>query len=110
LSAEDWIRAGLDGLAANGLEGVRIESLAESLGVTKGSFYAHFQSRDDLLTAMANYWGGPEFDALAREIVLHPGSPRERLTHFATVYIREELGPYDSAMRAWALNDERAAE
>ncbi|TAN47635.1 MAG: TetR/AcrR family transcriptional regulator [Rhodospirillales bacterium] len=33
----------------NGLEGIGIASLMSSLGLTHGGFYAHFQSKDDLI-------------------------------------------------------------
>ncbi len=40
-----WIDEGLRALAAGGPDTVRIEPLAEALGVTKGGFYWHFDDR-----------------------------------------------------------------
>ncbi|MBP8098362.1 MAG: helix-turn-helix transcriptional regulator, partial [Arenimonas sp.] len=51
LSAEDWARAALDVIAEQGLAAVAVEPLARRLGVTKGSFYWHFPSREALLVA-----------------------------------------------------------
>ena len=51
LSAEDWALAALDVIAESGLASVAVEPLAKRLGVTKGSFYWHFPSRDALLVA-----------------------------------------------------------
>ncbi len=56
LSAEDWENAALDALAELGVNGVSVEALARRLGVTKGSFYWHFQSRDALLRTALERW------------------------------------------------------
>jgi AcrR family transcriptional regulator len=51
LSRGDWTQAALDAIATGGLAAVAVEPLAAQLGVTKGSFYAHFSSRDELIEA-----------------------------------------------------------
>lgn len=43
-------------MTAGGLSAVVLEPLARSLGVTKGSFYAHFRNRDELIDAALTYW------------------------------------------------------
>ena len=44
-----WIEEGLRALAAGGPDAVRIELLAQALGVTRGGFYWHFDDRRALL-------------------------------------------------------------
>jgi AcrR family transcriptional regulator len=56
LSPADWERAALEAIAAKGLGAVAVEPLARTLGVTKGSFYAHFSTRDDLIDAALASW------------------------------------------------------
>jgi AcrR family transcriptional regulator len=56
LTKDDWVQAALDAIASRGLAGVAIEPLAARLGVTKGSFYAHFSSRDELIEAALGSW------------------------------------------------------
>lgn len=56
LSAEDWAIAALDAIAELGLAAVAVEPLARRLGVTKGSFYWHFPSREALLIAALQRW------------------------------------------------------
>src|SRR5262245_43216946 len=51
LSAQDWAQAALKAIASGGLAAVAVEPLARTLGVTKGSFYAHYRNRDELITA-----------------------------------------------------------
>jgi AcrR family transcriptional regulator len=56
MSAEDWAQAALDLIAEQGVGAVAVEPLARRLGVTKGSFYWHFPSRDALLQAALERW------------------------------------------------------
>lgn len=56
LSAQDWARAALKAMAGGGLAAVAVEPLARTLGVTKGSFYAHYRNRDELITAALDEW------------------------------------------------------
>lgn len=67
LSAETWAQAALDAMAQGGLAAVAVEPLARRLGVTKGSFYWHFTSREALLKAALDLWERRETtDVLAR--------------------------------------------
>lgn len=56
LTAADWAEAALQLIAEAGLRAVTVGALAARLGVTKGSFYWHFQSRDELLAAALARW------------------------------------------------------
>ncbi|WP_293390477.1 TetR/AcrR family transcriptional regulator [Nevskia sp.] len=56
LSVEAWAEAALDALATGGLDAVAVEPLARRLGVTKGSFYWHFPSREALLREALKLW------------------------------------------------------
>ena len=56
LTAADWAEAALQLIAEKGLNALTVNALAERLGVTKGSFYWHFDSRSDLLAAALKQW------------------------------------------------------
>lgn len=56
LSRRHWQRAALEMLTEGGIAAVTVPRLATSLGVTKGSFYWHFASIDDLLRAALADW------------------------------------------------------
>lgn len=56
LARADWIAAARTVLAEKGVAGVRVEVLARSLGVSKGSFYWHFKNRQELLDALLQAW------------------------------------------------------
>jgi AcrR family transcriptional regulator len=56
LGRDEWIAAALEALADQGIRGVAVEPLARRLGVTKGSFYWHFNDRGSLLRAALEAW------------------------------------------------------
>lgn len=78
LSAADWEQAALDVIAEQGVAAVAVESLARRLGVTKGSFYWHFGTRDELLDATLRRWEQAEAEALIARVD-RIADPRERL-------------------------------
>lgn len=78
LSAEDWEHGALDLIASQGLSAVAVEALARRLGVTKGSFYWHFATREALLKAALKRWETQDTEALLDQV--EPiADPRERL-------------------------------
>src|SRR5678815_1670145 len=78
LSAADWEQAALDVIAEQGVSAVTVESLARQLGVTKGSFYWHFPTREALLKAALERWENQDTDTVFARV--EPiADPRERL-------------------------------
>jgi len=78
LSADDWEQAALDLIATQGVSAVAVEPLARQLGVTKGSFYWHFPTREALLKAALERWEKQDIDALLNQV--EPiADPRARL-------------------------------
>ena len=78
LSADDWAREALDQIAEQGVASVAVEPLARRLGVTKGSFYWHFPTREALLKAAIDRWEQRDED----QVIAHVeriADPRERL-------------------------------
>jgi AcrR family transcriptional regulator len=56
LTAADWAEAALQLIAEKGLRALTVSALATRLGVTKGSFYWHFEGRPALLAAALAHW------------------------------------------------------
>ena len=56
LGRSDWAQAALTAMRQGGLAGVVVETLAERLGTTKGSFYWYFRDREDLVVAALDLW------------------------------------------------------
>jgi AcrR family transcriptional regulator len=78
LSAGDWAEAALDMIAEQGVAALAVEPLARRLGVTKGSFYWHFPSRDALLQAALERWEVFEQEDVFGKLEAVP-DPRARL-------------------------------
>ena len=78
LSATDWELAALHVLAEGGVSAVAVESLARTLGVTKGSFYWHFPTREALLKAAIDRWEQRDEDEVISRVE-RIADPRERL-------------------------------
>ena len=88
LSAEDWAQAALDLIGEQGVAAVAVEPLARRLGVTKGSFYWHFPSRDALLQAALERWERVEQETVFGSVEAVP-DPRERLRALFVVVAHE---------------------
>lgn len=78
LSADDWAQGALDLISEAGVAGLAVEPLARRLGVTKGSFYWHFPSRDALLKAALERWERVELEDVFAKLE-GIADPRERL-------------------------------
>ncbi len=88
LSADDWAQAALDLIAEQGVAAVAVEPLARRLGVTKGSFYWHFPSRDALLQAALERWEAVEQERVFGSLEA-VSDPRERLRALFRVVAHE---------------------
>ncbi|BBH21881.1 hypothetical protein Back11_32260 [Paenibacillus baekrokdamisoli] len=100
LTREDWVKAGLNKLAEAGIHEVRVEILARTLNISKGSFYHYFRDRKELLDSMMDYW-----EDYATKRIIHSieqdNSSLEQLLHISINRDKKiEIGIY-----AWAKHD-----
>jgi AcrR family transcriptional regulator len=109
LSVEDWLQAGYTVLAEQGVRALKVERLCQQLGVTRGSFYWHFEDMDGYRAALVESWNTflerdrqslAELDALA---------PRERLSTMMIALVSPQHWMLERAMREWARSDPVAA-
>jgi AcrR family transcriptional regulator len=107
-----WVDAGLRALAAGGPEAVRIEPLAQSLGVTKGGFYWHFENRGALLDELLEAWEHAMVDEAIERVERAGGDARAKLRRLfalaASAEVREHLR-VDLAVRDWSRRDAHVA-
>lgn len=112
LDRNDWIEAATDVLAKEGVGGVRVEALAKTCGVTKGSFYWHFKDRQDLLGAVLEHWREGRIRDIEKTTAFAPGKERDQLHYAIEVYgaSRNRKGmAIELAVRDWARHDAEAA-
>jgi AcrR family transcriptional regulator len=106
LGADDWVQAALDVMVEEGISGVKIQRLCDRLGVTKGSFYWHFEDLDSFLGEVARQW--------AEDGARMPGSldaaddADAKLLLAMRLFADPRNRDLARAMRDWARNDERA--
>jgi len=105
-----WIEEGLRALAAGGPDAVRVEALAQALGVTKGGFYGHFADRNALLDEMLDTWERMSTDEVLERVERHGGDVRARLRLAGALTFSSELLPIDLAIRDWSRRDQTVAE
>jgi AcrR family transcriptional regulator len=106
-----WIEEGLRALAGGGPDAVRIEPLAQALGVTRGGFYWHFDDRRALLGEMLDTWERATTDEVIERVESEGGDARAKLRRtFALVSSSDELLAIDLAVRDWSRHDQAVAE
>ncbi|CAM5563577.1 MULTISPECIES: TetR/AcrR family transcriptional regulator [Streptomyces] len=107
-----WIEEGLRALAAGGPDAVRVEPLAQSLGVSKGGFYWHFGDRETLLGELLDAWERDVTEQVIERVESEGGDARERLRRLPEAIVPKVTTDIrtDLAIREWARRDERVAE
>jgi AcrR family transcriptional regulator len=105
-----WIDEGLRALGVGGPDAVRIESLASTLGVTKGGFYGHFDNRRDFLDEMLDTWERVVTDVVIEQVDSERGDAREKLRRlFAIADSVDDMVLIELAVREWARRDDAVA-
>ena len=79
LNRDDWLNAAFDAVVEGGFERVRVLALAQSLGVTRGSFYWHFADHAELVDALLARWREGEHEVVRRLQGEFTGAPQADL-------------------------------
>ncbi len=100
VTENDFFDAALATLSECGFPFVTAAGLCQRLGVTRGSFYHHFDSFDDFIGGLMSYWRRTYTEDLVTRARAAEGSLIERLR--AHVRLAASL-PHDAeiALRAW---------
>ena len=86
LSKAAWVEAAFDVLMATGPDAVAVQPLARRLGTTKGSFYWHFHTRDQLLDAALVMWEEQVTDSMIARLEAAGGPAADQVQQlFAAV-------------------------
>ena len=89
------------------MDAVGIAAIARDLGVTKGSFYWHFATRDELLEELLQVWES-ETDGLV-EMALAPARPLDRVLRFFELVATRRGEVPDLEFFTWARRDKSVA-
>jgi AcrR family transcriptional regulator len=107
-SKDDYYRAALDLLAEGGVDSLTITNLCGRLGVTTGSFYAHFTGIQEFHVAFLEQWEAGRVYLLKEQVecVTDPLDRIDLLRRIA-VGVNHEA---ESAIRGWARTNPLVAE
>jgi AcrR family transcriptional regulator len=107
VTRDDYFRAAMDVLAADGSGALKIGVLCRSLGVTTGSFYHHFGSLQTFVELLLLHWEEEQTE-LHVELAAAAGQPDGALE----VLTQSAIGlPHraEAAVRAWSHLDRQVA-
>jgi len=109
ISRGAWIEQGLRALAAGGPDAVRIEPLAQALGVTRGGFYWQFADRRALLDAMLDTWERATTEDVIERLDREGGDAAAKLRRLFEL-TSPGVVQTDLAIRDWARRDPAVAQ
>ncbi len=114
LTPERWVDAATEVLVDQGIDSVRVDTLARTLKVTRGSFYWHFRDRDELLRAVLQAWRSRATEELTLRLQGARDDPREQLRDLISLPFRGRAAVraarIELAIRAWARRDAMARQ
>ena len=107
VSAEQWLAMARQALVEEGIDAVKVDRLAQRIGVSRGGFYHHFADRGDLLDRLLADW---ERNVEFVPAGLKPDTATQALEAIdalvANLVGEERYDPqFDMAVRAWAHAD-----
>jgi AcrR family transcriptional regulator len=106
---QSWLDAGLQTLASEGPQGLRIMPVAARLGVTKGSFYWHFKGLEEYQAALLEEWEQCHTQAAIDCVEKIDGDAATKLRIWITGSTTADFS-LARAIRTWSLTDERVRE
>jgi AcrR family transcriptional regulator len=108
LTKDDWITHGLRTLANDGANALKVGPMAQSLKVSRGSFYWHFRDIADFRAQLLRSWQERSTDQVIRDLDAAKAEP-DRLKHLMQRAFAGKRN-LDRAMRSWAAEDEDVAK
>jgi len=108
LSRDEWIGGAFAALTNGGIDALRVEPLAKSMGVTKGSFYHHFENRRALHLAMLEEWERRGTEQIIDDVEGVASTPQEQLRALvAATFAADPAGDaVETSIRSWAAIDQ----
>ena len=109
LTRERWLSAALEIVARKGGARLRVRDLVQNLGVSTGSFYWHFRSRDEFVAKLVDYWCREYTTRVLEHVASVEGDARKRLLVLMEYLLEHDSAHYDVAVRAWAAQEPAVA-
>jgi len=114
LCRQDWIDGAIKKLSEDSVAALRVDELADFLNVTKGSFYWHFESREDLLNAVLSWWQALMTTEIKNMLGRLKDTGWQRIRNLLRIAISDRPdvpgGPFELTLRDWARRDASVAK
>lgn len=107
LEKTDWLDFALSELAEKGHEALKAQTLAAGLGVTRGSFYWHFEDLEAFKRDLIGHWTDRTTEELVRAVVREGDAQAQLLGLMARAF--RSGASMERAVRAWATADDHVA-
>lgn len=103
-----WLEAAQEALLDGGVEAVKIQPLAQKLGLSRTSFYWFFKDREELLEALLRRWREKNTGNLVRQAGAYAESVAEAMLNVTDCWLDPELfdDRFEFAVRSWALQSD----
>jgi AcrR family transcriptional regulator len=107
LTAQDWIDFALKALAHEGFAVLKADVLARKMGISRGSFYWHFEDLGAFHARVIAHWKQTATEAIIADIERYE-SPVERMDALLR-HAFGHRGSLETRMRIWAEDNKEAA-
>lgn len=104
VTRDDWLNVAMDVLVSDGVEQVKVLSLADRMSVSRSSFYWYFKSRQELLDALLERWQSTNTAAMIGQSELPAKTITEAVCNVQRCVVDASLfdTALDFAVRDWA--------
>ena len=110
ISKQQWLDAGLDALTRFSAIEVKVDSLAQALGIARAGFYWHFRNRENYFAQLLEHW----LDRVTEAIIKNPDilamEPKARLIFTAELIHDNDLARAEPSILLLAAQDKAAAK
>jgi AcrR family transcriptional regulator len=112
VTRDDWLAMAMQVLVSDGVERVKILTLADKMGVSRSSFYWYFKSRQDLLDALLAHWQSTNTAAIIRQSELAADTITGAVCNVHRCVANPELfnTALDFAVRDWARRSDKVRQ
>ncbi len=103
-SKEDWLNTAIDTLISEGVNQVKVQTLAQKLDCARSSFYWYFKNRTELLDALLDQWANSNTKALIEASNVPSESIGFALGNLLAAWVTKDKfdTKLDFAIRDWA--------
>lgn len=109
VSRLQWLDAGLDALTRFPASDIKVDSLANALGVARAGFYWHFKNRENYINQLLEHW----LDKVTEAITSNPDNlamePKSRLIFTAELIHDNDLARAEPSILLLAAQNKAAA-